>query len=478
MINGAPSGDYLKKSRVSLIPQKYSNFPWLTAAQNVALATEDVEQVRSILARVGLSKSINLYPSQLSGGMQQRVAIARAFLQKSDIIALDEPFAALDVQTRSQMQEFLSRMLEQEKRTMVLVTHDIDEAIYLADRILVVGGTPAEVREVIKVNLSRPRRPEIRFQEDFLKLKKAISYMIRSESIRVSLGSDSDADPTVLKVGMYLWSGNAPFYLADDAGIFSKHGIEVELVSTDDNNERIKLWREDKLDVLNVTLDNALLLKKEMPDIKIFSVLNSSRGGDALIVHEPISTVQGLKGKRVGLEINSAGHFFLLYLLHKAGLSSADVQIVDMKAGEVGAAIIAASIDGGVLWEPWLSKAKELSNTKILADTEQYPVLYDVLVVKGKVYKDKIGQLRQLYLAWLEALDYIHQNREAAIRIISSCIGISETELSDSLSHIEFLSKPTNAFRGVLKEVETVLRAEKKLVGNWGEDIEILEQSL
>ena len=149
----------------SMIFQQASLFPWLSVLDNVAFGLdlqgvskqERSDRARHYLQQVGLLKSARRYPHQLSGGMQQRACIARALCLGSDVLLMDEPFAALDVQTRHQMQKFLLELWEGTNKTVVFVTHHIDEAIYLADRVLILTANPGRVLEQVSIDMPRPR---------------------------------------------------------------------------------------------------------------------------------------------------------------------------------------------------------------------------------------------------------------------------------------------------------------------------------
>ncbi|EMR07288.1 Aliphatic sulfonates import ATP-binding protein SsuB [Bhargavaea cecembensis DSE10] len=137
-------------------------FPWLTVLENVTFgltgkAGEKEKKGREILRKVGLGDSENLYPKELSGGMAQRVAIARALVTSPEVLLLDEPFSALDAFTKMQLQDLLLDIWKEAGTTMVLVTHDIDEALYLCDRIVILRGRPGEVVHEISVGEPRPR---------------------------------------------------------------------------------------------------------------------------------------------------------------------------------------------------------------------------------------------------------------------------------------------------------------------------------
>jgi len=452
-----------------MIFQHFTLFPWLSVAENIAfglrLKNVDERKITETMAHylkiTGLEQFRNRYPLTLSGGMQQRVAIARTLANNPKILLLDEPFGALDVQTRSQMQEFLAKLWEEEQKTMVLVTHDVEEAVYLADKIVVLSIKPGTIKEVINVSLPRPRRTEIRFEEDFLRLKKHITYLIRSETLKAALQITPSIHQDVLKIGTHIWPGNSLFYLAKDKGLFIKNNLESELISLEKDEDRIKAWESGQVDVLNVTLDTAIQLRDRISDLKILTVLNRSFGGDAIIANPSINSIKELKGKRIGLEKGWAGHFFLLYVLNKFGLSSKDVKIIDTKGSDIGSAIISNQIDAGVLWEPWLSKAKEFSGAKILATTREYPVVYDVLVVKEKVYKKEKKEIEKLDKIWEQSIEIFKKNKSEAVKTMASYLYVSETELSDELKQLEFLDKSSNKLSDVIKEIQSILLKEK-----------------
>lgn len=148
-----------------LIFQEHRLMPWLTVRENIAFALENVaidrrekrEMVREHIQLVGLTGFEHAYPRQLSGGMAQRAAIARGLVTKPEILLLDEPFGALDAMTRARMQVELQRIWGKERITMILVTHDVDEAIFLGDRVVVMEPRPGRIRDVVAIEAARPR---------------------------------------------------------------------------------------------------------------------------------------------------------------------------------------------------------------------------------------------------------------------------------------------------------------------------------
>ncbi len=169
-----------------MVFQGYTLFPWLTVKHNVMFGlkmhgkhTSTAEaEARQWLDMVGLSKFENLYPHELSGGMKQRVAIARALANNPRILIMDEPFGALDAQTRCQMQSYLLQIWKRVDVTILFITHDLDEATYLADRILVMGTSPGRVVEFIENPVPRPRSADQFISPEYLALKKRLEEHI------------------------------------------------------------------------------------------------------------------------------------------------------------------------------------------------------------------------------------------------------------------------------------------------------------
>lgn len=148
-----------------MVFQEYSLFPWRTVIDNIAFGLElkgvnkkeRLERSKQYLKMVGLERFSDRYPHELSGGMKQRVAIARALVNDPKALLMDEPFGALDAQTRNIMQSELLRIWEEERSTVVFVTHSVDEAIYLADRIVIMSARPGRIKDVISIDIPRPR---------------------------------------------------------------------------------------------------------------------------------------------------------------------------------------------------------------------------------------------------------------------------------------------------------------------------------
>ena len=173
-----------------MVFQKYTLFPWLSVKQNVMFglissgygSNDAEESALQWLQIVGLEKYAEYYPKQLSGGMQQRVAIARALAPQPRVLLMDEPFGALDAQTRSQMQKYLLEVWKNIDITILFVTHDLDEAVFLSDRILTLQANPGKVKELVTVDVPRPRTEESLFLPEFKTLRSHVEDLIHPVS--------------------------------------------------------------------------------------------------------------------------------------------------------------------------------------------------------------------------------------------------------------------------------------------------------
>jgi NitT/TauT family transport system ATP-binding protein len=179
--------------KMSMVFQGIGLMPWRTISANVALGlqlqshhlrltAEEEQLVDSALALVGLKGFEQYYPHQLSGGMQQRVGLARALARQPEILLMDEPFGALDAQTRAVLQDELLALWDRVKSTVLFITHDLDEAIYLSDSVVIMGRRPGRIKEVLEVKLPRPRYSyDVRAEQEFARLRSIAWQSIREE---------------------------------------------------------------------------------------------------------------------------------------------------------------------------------------------------------------------------------------------------------------------------------------------------------
>lgn len=173
-----------------MVFQNFSLFPWLTVEQNILFGLtlqndisnkQKTKVVNHYLEMTGLKDFKNTYPKNLSGGMQQRVAIARALANTPKVLLMDEPFGSLDSQTRSQMQELLTQIWEKEKMTILFVTHDVAEAVFLSNKVIVLSHRPAKIKKIFDIPFSRPRNHELKKDKEFFDLVNQVQQELESE---------------------------------------------------------------------------------------------------------------------------------------------------------------------------------------------------------------------------------------------------------------------------------------------------------
>lgn len=176
-----------------MVFQSYTLFPWMTVRKNIEYGLKQKKcpprEAEKIISKyidvMGLGGFEDVYPKTLSGGMKQRVAIARALANNPESLLLDEPFGALDAQTRASMQELMINVWEVNPKTIVMVTHDVDEAIYMADRVVVMTARPGSIKQIFHIELERPRLPEIKNSPEFIKYKREAIELIYEESMKI-----------------------------------------------------------------------------------------------------------------------------------------------------------------------------------------------------------------------------------------------------------------------------------------------------
>lgn len=179
-----------RTGHVAYMPQKDLLLPWRTVLDNVILGPEiagvarqkATQRARELLPLFGLDGFENSYPSALSGGMRQRAALLRTFLFQKDLLLLDEPFGALDALTRMDLQEWLLRVWRQFKHTILFITHDVDEAVFLSDRVYVMTPRPGRIRSVVTVDLGRPRQRAMVNGSNFIRLRERVLSTLRGDT--------------------------------------------------------------------------------------------------------------------------------------------------------------------------------------------------------------------------------------------------------------------------------------------------------
>ncbi|MBF2000845.1 MAG: ABC transporter substrate-binding protein [Synechococcales cyanobacterium M58_A2018_015] len=390
--------------------QNYSLLPWMTVRENISLAVDEVlrdvpkEERQAIIEQniqmVGLSHAADKPPAQLSGGMKQRVAIARALATRPKLLLLDEPFGALDALTRGNLQEQLMRICEESHVTAVMVTHDVDEAVLLSDRIVMLTNGPAsKIGGILEVDIPRPRRRmEVVNHPSYYSLRSEIIYFLNQQK-RIKKLRAKKTEPIPrhglekinLELGFVPLTACAPLVVAKEKGFFEKHGLdEVSLV-------RETSWRGIVDGIVGGYLD-AAQMPAGMPvwltvgghqdkPLPVVSSLTMTRNGNAVTLakkfyDQGVYTATDLK--RMLLESTEQQHTFgmvhpssmhnllLRYWLAAGGIDpDRDVSLKTIPPAQMIADLKAGIIDGYCVGEPWnLRAAMEEVGFTVATDLE------------------------------------------------------------------------------------------------------------
>ncbi|MGB3299613.1 MAG: nitrate ABC transporter ATP-binding protein [Phormidesmis sp.] len=377
--------------------QNYSLLPWQTVRENVALAVNTVMSDRSSAERkaivdenlkmVGLIDAADKRPAQLSGGMKQRVAIARALAIRPKLLLLDEPFGALDALTRGNLQTQLMKICEANKVTTVMVTHDVDEAVLLSDRIVMLTNGPgAQIGQILDVDIPRPReRMQVVEHPRYYSLRSEMIYFLNQQkrikqwrSRKTTPVSRHGLEKVNLDIGFVPLTACAPLAIAKEKGFFTKHGLdEVNLV-------RETSWRGVCDGIRGGYLDGAqmpagmplwlTLGGDDEPPVSMVTALTMSRNGNAITFDTPLYE-QGVRSladfkkyvdrtsdraHRLGVVHSSSMHNLLLrYWLAAGGIDpDKDVSLQTIPPAQMIVDLKADTIDGYCVGEPWNLRAE------------------------------------------------------------------------------------------------------------------------
>jgi bicarbonate transport system ATP-binding protein len=390
--------------------QNYSLLPWMTVRQNIALAVNNVlrglpeserkEIVEHNIQMVGLGHAADKPPAQLSGGMKQRVAIARAFAIRPKLLLLDEPFGALDALTRGNLQEKLMEICEENHVTTIMVTHDVDEAILLCDRVfMLTNGPESGVGQILDVDIPRPRkRMEVVNHPNYYSYRSEIIYFLNQQKQVKKLRARKQAaiarhglEKVNLEIGFVPLTACVPLAIAKEKGFFQHHGLdEVNLV-------RESSWRGIQDGIAGGHLD-AAQMPAGMPiwmtvggmnnkPIPVVSAMTMVRNGNAITLDkrffdQGIRTLNDLKRMlletpdkkhRFGVVHPASMHSLLLhYWLAAGGINpQKDVEISMLPPAQMMVNLQSATIDGYCVGEPWnIRSAIEGTGYTIATDLE------------------------------------------------------------------------------------------------------------
>jgi len=230
-------------------------------------------------------------------------------------------------------------------------------------------------------------------------------------------------EPLPLTIGYSVWVGYGPLFIAQDQGYFADEGLDVALVNVENPGDRFVALAGGNLDGLVSTLDTMSQYCNAESPFKAILGLDESSGGDGIVVIGDIATVADLAGKNIGVNVGSVSQFFLEYILQENGMSSADVNMVQMSQGDVPAAIAASRIDAGVTWEPHLSTSVDNGAT-LLADSSTTPgLIVDILVLRQDVLDEHPEAAVGLVNAWNSAIEFWKANPDEAAQMMADGLG-------------------------------------------------------
>jgi len=379
-----------------MVFQQYTSFPWINVFKNVEFGLKQLESdqakrydiVRKHIELVGLKGFERSYPNELSGGMKQRVALARTLATDPEILLLDEPFGALDAETRSVLQRELLNIWSKNRKTVIFVTHDIEEAVFLADRIVILSYLPGTVVSPIEeIKIRRPRTSETKLSEEFLKYKRRISKRLDELGITLAISE---------------WMGHAATYVAKDFGLLGNN-IRLKFGSSSTERKEGLEWGEFDCSTLTI---NALMEAagkfSQKGDIKIvWSVLKSlgnreksgGVGTDVLVVRNEMKEVNELLKYRVTYIPGSLEHFLLAYIFLRyfdVDISNYDgfVPPIDDRRNVYLYMLNENLTDAVILCETNVSRALRSGKFKILPVDIDQQVIHCVLLARQKVLKN------------------------------------------------------------------------------------------
>ncbi len=253
-----------------------------------------------------------------------------------------------------------------------------------------------------------------------------------------------------LVLGYSTWVGYGPLFLARDKRYFDEAGVNVELPPPiEDPKLRFAALAAGKLDGLVTTLDTMTLYWKPTFQVQAVLGLDDSKGGDGIVSKAAIATIKDLRGKRVAVNQGSVSDFFLNVLLRDNGMTVKDLNIVNMRQDDAGAAFLSGKVDAAVTWEPWLSRAKQAPGSHVLVDSSQTPgLIVDVLVIRKDVIKAHPNAVKAAVAAWYKAVDYWKANEDDADAVMAKAVGgwLKDVKtFKETLSGVRYYDKAINA---------------------------------
>lgn len=251
--------------------------------------------------------------------------------------------------------------------------------------------------------------------------RRLLALLLSAAAVVVT-AADGRAEP--LRIGYRSWVSAGPFFIARDKGWFAEEGVEVRLVPVEDMPVRAGALATGELDAMIAMLDATVLHLTPKTELRFVFAVAESRGADGLVAMRDIAAVADLKGRRVAVRPGSTGQFYLNVLLHEAGLSQSDIEIVPLAPGGAGHAFETGAVDAAVTWEPWLTRTRQRERGHVLADTADRPgLLVETVVARAASLESRAAEFDALYRAWQRGVAFARDNPEEADRLMAAGIG-------------------------------------------------------
>jgi len=251
-----------------------------------------------------------------------------------------------------------------------------------------------------------------------------------------------------LKFAHSTWVGYGPLYIAQEKGYFKDEGVDVELIVIEDTKVRIPALLAGKIDAMATTIDSPLAYLSDKQQYRYFFAIDDSNGGDGIVAKKEIKTIADLKGKKIGFSEGSTSHFYLATLLREAGVALSDIEIVNMSAGDAGAAFVSGRVDAAVTWEPWLTRGKQAPGGHLLVDSSTSPgLITDIGIATPETLARRADEFKAFVRAWYRAVDFVKSNPDEANRIMAKGVGgwLKKPEVfAETLTGIKFYDKAMN----------------------------------
>ncbi len=275
-------------------------------------------------------------------------------------------------------------------------------------------------------------------------MKNLVTCLVAATAVSVASPAWAEEDPTI-RLAHSTWIGFGPFYVAKEKGFFEAAGADVDPIIIEASSDAIAAVMGGQLEAVSSTVDNFALFAGNGVPLSIVFATDESAGGDGIVAREEIDGVAGLAGKTVAAQQGSVSQFLLSQALDAEGLSLSDVNLIDMKSGDAGAAFVAGQVDAAVTWEPWLSRADDTEFGKILIDTEAMPgLIIGAVALRPDFIEAHPEAVQGMVTGYFDAIDFIRENPKEAKEIMARNLNMTPESLEASWGDINLLGRAEN----------------------------------